>query len=105
MFKSTVLAAALLVTAGCATEPRQYVTTTGTGAVQLYRECLSHFKPVAGMSEYEIRGYELEWRRMCLNGAQGLQADNQAILNNMGMALILQNQYQQQLQQQHYKGF
>jgi hypothetical protein len=68
---------------------------------------MAKYRPVPGvrMTPHEERGYKLEYQQMCLNGARGLAADNAAILNSMGTALILQNQYQQQLQHQNYRGF
>lgn len=100
-----VISLSLLILTGCSTyDPPSY---SQTGPVALYNECLQMYRPAPGMvaGSPEERKYQLEWRQVCINEARGLAADNAAVLNNMGTALILQNQYQQMLRQQNYRGF
>ena len=96
----------LAVLAGCSTyDPGP--SYSQNGPVALYNECLQMYRPAPGMvaGSPEERRYNLEWRQYCVSQARGLAADNAAVLNNMGTALILQNQYQQMLQHQNYRGF
>jgi hypothetical protein len=92
-----ILYGVLLILPGCSTYDRP--TYSATGPTALYNECLGMFTRYPAYSDMENDRRYLEWKQVCINQARGLAADNQAVLNQMGMALILQNQYQQMLRQ------
>ena len=75
------------------------------GPVGIYNQCVDSYRIPAGMRVDHIPADKLAWKQRCLDIAQGVTPSNSDINARRGAALMLQNQYQQQLRQYNNRTF
>jgi hypothetical protein len=110
--RRTSLAMILLLLAGCSSREsweRDLAYSNPSGAPSLYQQCVNNLQRqdfyIRETNPHERMGLEVRWKAMCMEGATGGRAsayNEQQYRNQMGMGLLLQQQYLNELRRNTY---